>query len=150
MKLNRKKSKVKKKAPASSIGSKADELGAEYDEVNEVIAVKGKELSSLKERIKGLARSKGTIDGKQTTIEGDKYRVGFSTTEPGQVADLALCKRHLPNAILKKVITIVEVLDVELLHDLFEQDKVDANLLDDILVPRGSKSERILIKKKGK
>jgi hypothetical protein len=128
---------------------KADQYGQEYDDLGAQI----KDLASSKDKtaslIKGLADKHGQTEGKQTLVHGQRYSVGFITTDPDKVLDHGKLQRALDNDTWVSITT--RVVDEKKLSYAIVKGKIKRKVIAACLVqdPRPPQ-KRVYVKKKGK
>jgi hypothetical protein len=124
---------------------KADKLGKEYDSYSDQIGELTKLKGKVTNQIKSLAAKDGTVDGKQTTLIGDNYIVGFVTTDPSDELD----HKKLKKAIGKKMWLMItsRVLNNAKLELAIKEGKVPRTVLSKCMTPSSRKpQQRVIVK----
>lgn len=86
---------------------RADELGEKYASVSETAKSVGREKADVTETIKSFARTDGVRKGKQVTVTGDQWVVGFTECDVSPTLDLRKVQKKLPASILQLCYTKV-------------------------------------------
>lgn len=122
---------------------KADELGRDYnaysDQIDDLTCAK----DTVTSKIKAVAKASGRVDGKQTTITGDKFVIGFTTTDPGEDLD----SKKLRKVIGKKVWLQItsRVLNNAKLEAAIKSGLITRTTLTKCMVPSAKKPQKRVI-----
>lgn len=137
----------KAKTPLEQV---ADELGEAYEAAKEKESVAKAQMSRANERIKAVALSEGTVEGKDTVLTGKTFRIGFKTCDGSPSVDLEAFKKlfrkrgTILNAVLKSV--VVESADEKAVEKLVQDGKITSAELKQFVTP-GKSFERLVCEK---
>jgi hypothetical protein len=118
---------------------KADQLGQQYEDTNGAIKDLNKSKENTADEIKEFASVEGETSGKQTLVYGDKFAVGYVTTDPGQVIDEKKLFRLRPD--LYKTLT-KRVLDEDRLAQAVKDGTLKRKTLAKCFIPSSKEPQK--------
>lgn len=140
-------SKLKAKVRPKDAAAAADRLGQSYVDIRERLKSYNDQRNLVVEQIKATATDVGTVEGPQTTIVGNKFRVGFVTTSPRKTVDWEKFKRIRPKLYARLCSLQIDDKKVE---DALADGTLPRELLEKYVITVGDPVDRVLVEEVGK
>lgn len=137
--------KINKAKPIITPEVRADQLGRQYVDAQEIIKVEQAKADAANTEIKELAEKHGTKTGKETIIAGSNFVVGFLETEASKTVSYELAKKHLPPQVFVRC--TMETLDPKKVEALVDAGVISAAQLLKIVTVARAGSKRLIVKK---
>lgn len=141
--------RIKPKNPrkkALDTSALADEFGLRYEALIEAEKTTKKNVADLKDQIKKSASELGEEEGDTKLLKGSLFEVGYKLIGAANDVDWVAFAKRYPEK-YKSYLSLK--LDEEKVAAALESGRLPREVLKKFLVPKGSPSNRIVVKRRG-
>jgi hypothetical protein len=124
----------------------ADQLGFKYNDAKILESEAKEALAAATANIKSVSKSIGHTNGKETTIQGKTFEVGFMEVEPSMSLDPARVRRVLFNRPSILGMVTVKTISEEKVAELVRKRLITQKQLLKMCVPKGG-GQRVIVRK---